>query len=269
MSKPRLIIAVERDGSQVSYSSTGRSATRERRTGPARPCSGEITLSLTWRSRQSATRPPTSPGSIRSEAKITRSTLAGERVEGLDLVLVDELEVHVGEELELAADHLGEVAVAEHRRDLGRGQRAARATARRRAAPGRRPPRRSRRRPRRSGSTSPGRRLRQDQRQHPDPAPPPRRRSPDQLVDGQVADRNVVAVVEADQLREHAPSRAAGRAPRRRRRGRGDDQARGGGGDQVGEREHAAAQGVAPEARPTGLVGAARLEARSAGGPCH
>ena len=74
MSKARLISAVERDGSQVSYSSTGRSATRARRTGPARPCSGEITLSFTWRSRQSATRPPTSPGSIRSEAKITRST---------------------------------------------------------------------------------------------------------------------------------------------------------------------------------------------------
>ena len=47
MSKARLISAVERDGSQVSYSSTGRSATRERRTGPARPCSGEITLSFT------------------------------------------------------------------------------------------------------------------------------------------------------------------------------------------------------------------------------
>ena len=31
------VIAVERDGSQVSYSSTGRSATRARRTGPARP----------------------------------------------------------------------------------------------------------------------------------------------------------------------------------------------------------------------------------------
>ena len=74
MSKARLIIAVERDGSQVSYSSTGRSATRASRTGPARPCRGEITLSFTWRSRQSATRPPTSPGSIRSEAKITRST---------------------------------------------------------------------------------------------------------------------------------------------------------------------------------------------------
>ncbi len=74
MSKPRLIIAVEREGSQVSYSSTGRSATRDRRTGPARPCSGEITLSFTWRSRHRATRPPTSPGSIRSEAKITRST---------------------------------------------------------------------------------------------------------------------------------------------------------------------------------------------------
>ena len=74
MSKPRLIRAVERDTSQVSYSSTGRSATRDSRTGPARPCSGETTLSFTWRSRQRATRPPTSPGSMRSEAKITRST---------------------------------------------------------------------------------------------------------------------------------------------------------------------------------------------------
>ena len=90
MSKARLISAVERDGSQVSYSSTGRSATRDSRTGPARPCRGEITLSFTWRSRHSETSPPTSPGSIRSEAKIDPIDLAGERVERVDLVLADE-----------------------------------------------------------------------------------------------------------------------------------------------------------------------------------
>ena len=122
MSKARLIIAVERDGSQVSYSSTGRSATRERRTGPARPCSGEITLSFTWRSRQSATRPADLARLHPVGGEDHPVDAAGERVEGLDLVLVDEAQVHVGEQVELAADHLREVALAEHRGDLGRRQ---------------------------------------------------------------------------------------------------------------------------------------------------
>ena len=48
MSKTRLIRVVDRGTSQVSYSSTGRSATSESRgSGPARPRSGETTLSLT------------------------------------------------------------------------------------------------------------------------------------------------------------------------------------------------------------------------------
>ena len=177
MSKPRLISAVERDGSQVSYSSTGRSATRESRTGPARPCSGEITLSFTWRSRQSATRPPTSPGSIRSEAKITRSTPPASASKASISCSSTRLEVHVGEELELAADHLGEVAVAEHRGDLGRRQPApdpARGAAQDQRADGGDHPGDDGG----AGRDLAGRRLRQDQREQRDARRRPRRRSP-------------------------------------------------------------------------------------------
>ena len=215
-SKPRLIIAVERDGSQVSYSSTGRSATRASRTGPARPCSGEITLSFTCRSRQSATRPPTSPGSIRSEAKITRSTPPASASKASISCSSIEAQVHVGEELELAADHLGEVAVAEHRGDLGRRQPPpgpARGAAQRRAPAAAAT---SQATTALLGADLAGRGLRQHQRQqrHPGGRPGGDRR---QLVDGQVADRDVVAVVEADQLRQQRPSPEAGPGPRRRR----------------------------------------------------
>ena len=103
---------------------------------------------------------------------------SGERVEGLDLVLGDEAQVHVGEQLELAPDHLGEVAVAEHRGDLGRGQRGARPSARRRAAPERRRAATTKATSAALGPDLAGRGLRQDQRQQSRPRPPPRPRAP-------------------------------------------------------------------------------------------
>ena len=178
---------------------------------------------------------------------------AGERVEGLDLVLVDEAQVHVGEEVELAADHLREVAVAEHRGDLGRRQPAPDPARARRAAPARRrrrPPRRPRPSP---GMTSPAGVWGRISASIATPAAA-QAAIAGQLVDGQVADRDVVAVVEPDQLREHDPDREQHQGPEGVGGRGGDDEAGCRGRDQVGEREHAAAQGVAPEARPSGVA---------------
>ena len=257
MSKPRLISTVERDTSQVSYSSTGRSATWASRTGPARPCSGETTLSLTWRSRQSATSPPTSPGSMRSEAKITRSTPPDSASKASMSCSSTSSRCMSGKSSSLrriisARSPSPSTAVTSRR-----GQPAPRPAGGAAQEQRRRPRRRPRRPPRRSADLA-GRGLREDERQQRDAGRGPggdRR----QLVDGQVADRDVVAVVEADQLRDHDPRRQQDQRPERVRRRRGDHQARSGGGDQVGEREHAAAKRVAPEAWPAGpCVGALR-----------
>ena len=264
MSKTRLISAVERDGSQVSYSSTGRSATRERRTGPARPCSGEITLSFTWRSRQSATRPPTSPGSIRSEAKITRSTPPASASKASISCSSTRRRCMSGKSSSLrriisARSPSPSTAVTSGGVSRRQSQRAA---PRRTSAA---PPATSPGADRGARGHLAGGRLRQDQREQRDPGRGPggERR---QLVDGQVADRDVVAVIEADQLRDHDPAGQQHERPEGVRGGRGDDDAGGRGGDQVGEREHAAAQGVAPEARPPGSS-SRPWSVRTEGGP--
>ena len=217
-SKARLIIAVERDGSQVSYSSTGRSATRERRTGPARPCSGEITLSFTWRSRQRATSPPTSPGSMRSDATITRSTSPIALLEWPRLGVVEQLQMHVGEQLELAADHLREVARAEHRRDLARRGHP--------PDPAREPPqhevaapRRRRTRSRSRRAHRAGGRLGQDQRQRHRRRSPPRRRSPEPRRRSGGGSRRGRGHTDRAASRS-PPTREAARARRRRARSR-------------------------------------------------
>ena len=167
-------------------------------------------------------------------------------------MLVDQAQVHVGEQLELAADHLREIAVAEHGGDLRRGQAppqpAGGAAQDQRRAAGHHPGA-----DRGARVHLPGRSLRQDQREQRDPGRGPggdRR----QLVDGQVANRDVVAVIEPDQLRDHHPDGQQHERPESVRGGRGDDDAGGRGGDQISQREHAAAQGVAPETRPTRLV---------------
>ena len=162
-------------------------------------------------------------------------------VERLVSLVCEQLEVHVGEEDELAPDHLGEVAVAEHGGHLARGPAPpdpARSAAQAERADqgdeegggGRVPLDRA------------GAGLREDQREHPDPDARPDGERRD-LVDGQVADRDVVAVIEAEQLRDQDPGGQQRDAPEDVRGRPGDDDRRRRGGDQVGERRASAAGG--------------------------
>ena len=193
-----------------------------------------------------ATRPPTSPGSMLSEATMTRSTLDISSSNGI-VGVVEELEVHVGEQLELAPDHLREVAIAEHRGDLARrarrqSQRATTAARRRRARDDEADRHRAR-------VDRPGRRRGRISANAPIPIPA-QAAIAGSLVDRQMADRDVVAVVEAEQLGDQHPPRQQDQRVEGVRRRRRNHNACGGGGDHVAEREHPPPAGVSPEPRP-------------------
>ena len=61
-----------------------------------------------------------------------------------------------------------------------------------------------------------------------------------------MANRDVIAVIKADELCQQDPDREQDERPEGVRGGRRDDDAGGRGGDDVRQREHAAAQGITP-----------------------
>ena len=169
--------------------------------------------------------------------------------------------MHVGKQLQLATQRGRELAVSHDDRRLGRryappdepGER----TEDNRREDGHRPGKQKLPVGRRFGRSqagpwpSPGAEEVQDERHEDDAGGGPARK-PWQLVDRQVAKRPMVAIVDAEQLREEDPewNRHQGPSPSGHRGGgdRGGDDGR----DEIGAREHSPAQHVPPPRPPGG-----------------
>ena len=261
-SKKRFKRTVEREGSRVSYSSTGSSATSERRgEAPDGPRSGETTLSFTCSSRQIPASCPIKlrvhplpghdqPIQSRDELVHGRRPIVARPHRG-EVAVGDQMEMHVGEQLDLASRGPSQLAVAQHGRQFQRGGVAPEPA----HGPAEDPRGKRAHEPRagRGGETDvTGGRERQQQTQHRGAGGHPGS-DHRQLVDGEVPDTALVAVIEAKELGDQHPRRQHGQRPRRARGRAGDEHAHQGTNPDVRDGQHPPQPHVAPEAIGSGL----------------
>ena len=120
-----MITIVERETSNVSYSSTGSSPTRESRgAGPERPRAGDdAELDLVGATRHASWPLGRVELLVGDDYAVEGLELEGMATVGgvvHDRVVIDELEVHVGEEFDLAGNRISKLSVADDRGALRR-----------------------------------------------------------------------------------------------------------------------------------------------------